>query len=80
MTPILAPGRPKRARIAQKWAKSDFEGSGGPKRLERRGTKLERVTGRICWDFQTNGEFGGDPNFGQGAPKKGPNGPKMAKI
>ena len=35
--PILAQGRPKRA---QKQPKSDFEGSGGLERLERRGTKL----------------------------------------
>ena len=80
VTPILAQGRPKRAQIAQKRPKSYFEGSRGPKRLERRGTKLERGTGHICWDFQTNWECGGDPNFGPGAPKKGPNGPKMAKI
>ena len=31
--PILAQGRPKRAQIAQKWPKSDFEGSGGPERF-----------------------------------------------
>ena len=80
VTPILAQGRPKRAHMAQKRPKSDFEGSGGPKRLERRGTKLERGMGHICWDFQTNWEFGGDPNFGPGAPKKGPNCPKTAKI
>ena len=82
--PLLGPPGPKidqkRVKIAQKRPKSDFEGSGGPKRLERRGTKLERGTGHICWDFQTNWECGGDPNFGPGAPKKGPNGPKMAKI
>ena len=80
VTPILAQGRPKRAQMAQKQPKSDFEGSGGPERLERRGTKLERVTGHICWDFQTNWECVGAPNFGPGAPKKGPNGPKTAKI
>ena len=82
--PLLGPPGPKidqkRVQIAQKRPKSDFEGSGGPKRLERRGTKLERGTGHICWDFQTNWEFGGDPNFGPGAPKKGPNCPKTAKI
>ena len=82
--PLLGPPGPKidqkRVQIAQKRPKSDFEGSGGPKRLERRGTKLERGTGHICWDFQTNWECGGAPNFSQGAPKKGPNGPKMAKI
>ena len=81
---ILGPPGPKIdqkwSQMAQKRAKSDFEGSGGPERLERRGTKLERVTGHICWDFQTNGECGGAPNFGPGAPKKGPNGPKTAKI
>ena len=55
--------------MAQKRQKSDFEGSGGLERLERRGTKLERGTGHICWDFQTNWECGGDPNFGPGAPK-----------
>ena len=32
--PILAQERPKRAQIAQKRPKSDFEGSGGPERLE----------------------------------------------
>ena len=81
---ILGPPGPK---IDQKWyqmaqkrPKSDFEGSGGPERLERRGTKLERVTGHICWDFQTNWECVGAPNFGPGAPKKGPNGPKTVKI
>ena len=82
--PLLGPPGPKidqkRVQIAQKRPKSDFEGSGGPKRLERRGTKLERGTGHICWDFQTNWECGGDPNFGLGAPKKGPNGPKTVKI
>ena len=78
--PILAQGHPKRAQIGQKWLKSDCEGSGGPEQLERRGTKLERVTGHICWDFQTNWEFGVAPNFGPGAPKKGPNCPKAAKI
>ena len=81
--PLLEPPGPKidqkRVQIAQKRPKSDFEGSGGPKRLEQRGTKLERGTGHKCWDFQTNWEFGGDPNFGPGAPKKGPNGPKTAK-
>ena len=81
---ILGPPGPKIdqkwSQMAQKRPKSDFEGSGGPERLERRGTKLERVTGHICWDFQTNWECGGAPNFGPGAPKKGPNGPKTAKI
>ena len=50
--PLLGPPGPKidqkRVQIAQKRPKSDFEGSGGPKRLERCGTKLERVTGHIC--------------------------------
>ena len=50
--PLLGPPGPKidqkRVQIAQKRPKSDFEGSGGPKRLERRGTKLERGTGHIC--------------------------------
>ena len=82
--PLLEPPGPKidqkRVQIAQKRPKSDFEGSGGPKRLEQRGTKLERGTGHKCWDFQTNWEFGGDPNFGPGAPKKGPNCPKTTKI
>ena len=81
---ILGPPGPKIdqkwAQMAQKQPKSDFEGSGGPERLERRGTKLERVRGHICWDFQNNWECGGAPNFGPGAPKKGPNGPKTAKI
>ena len=81
---ILGPPGPKIdqkwSQMAQKRSKSDFEGSGGPERLERRGTKLERVTGHICWDFQTNWECVGAPNFGPGAPKKGPNGPKTAKI
>ena len=75
--PILAQGRPKRAQMAQKRPKSDFEGSGGPERLERRGTKLERVTGHICWDFQTNWECGGAPNFGPGAPKWPQNGQNL---
>ena len=78
--PNFGPGAPKRAQMAQKRPKSDFEGSGGLERLERRGTKLEQLTGHICWDFQTNWECGGAPNFGPGAPKKGPNGPKTAKI
>ena len=44
--PIFAHERPKRAKMAQKWPKSDFDHSaGGPKRLEWRGTKLEQVTG-----------------------------------
>ena len=42
---ILAQERPKRSILAQKWPKYNFEHSGGPKRLERRGAKLERVTG-----------------------------------
>ena len=63
--PILAQGRPKRAQIDQKRPKSDLEASGGPERLEQRGTKLEQVTA---------------PHFGPGAPKKGPNGLKLAKI
>ena len=58
---ILGPPGPKIdqkwSQMAQKRSKSDFEGSGGPERLERRGTKLERVTGHICWDFQTNWEL-----------------------
>ena len=46
MSQILAQERPKRAKMAQKWPKSDFEHSaGGPKRLEWRGAKLEQVTG-----------------------------------
>ena len=44
--PIFAQERPKRAKMAQKWPKFDFDHSaGGPKRLEWRGTKLEQVTG-----------------------------------
>ena len=76
--PNLAQGRPKRPKLAKNAKKCRFDGSGGPERLEQRGTELERGTGHICWDFQTNWEFGGDPSFGPGAPKEGPNGPKMA--
>ena len=78
--PILAQGRPKRAQIAQKRPKSDFEGSGGLERLERRGTKLERVTGHICWDFQTNWECVGAPKFGPGSPKTAQIGQKCLKM
>ena len=38
---ILSQKRPKRAKMAQKWLKFDFEHSGGMKRLERSRTKLE---------------------------------------
>jgi len=78
--PILAPGRPKRAQMAQKRQKSDFEGSGGLERLERRGTKLERVTGHICWDFQTNWECGDAPKFGPGSPKTAQIGQKCQEM
>ena len=42
---IFAHERPKRAKMAQKWLKFDFEHSRDPKRLEQHGAKLERVTG-----------------------------------
>ena len=73
---ILAQERPKRAKMAQKWPKSDFEHPGGPKRLEWHGTKLEQVTG-ASWDL---GGGGGALNFGPGAPKKAHIGPKIANI
>ena len=57
---------PKLAQIFQKWPKSYFEHSGG--RLEWRGTKLERVTGRPGWEFSPSWECGGAPNFGQERP------------
>ena len=47
-SPILVQERPKRAKMVQKWAKwpkSDFELSGGPKRLEW----------HPGWDFGTVG-------------------------
>ena len=72
--PILAQERPKRA---QKWPKSNIEYSAGPKWLERRGTKLERVIGRPEWVFRTNFGCGGVPNFGTGAAKKSQKGQKL---
>ena len=43
--PISAQGCPKTAQIGPDWPKWRFEGSGGPKRLEQCGTKLERALG-----------------------------------
>ena len=62
--------------MAQKWPKSDlgpetdFEDSGSPKRLERRGAKLDLVTGRPGWVFGSMGSakvpsiFAQKPVFG----------------
>ena len=63
---ILAQERPKRAKMAQKWPKSDFEHPGGPKWLEWHGTKLEQVTG-ASWDL---GGGGGPSILAQERPKR----------
>ena len=78
--PNLAQGPPKMAQIGPNCPKWRFEGSGGPKRLEQRGTKLERALGGPSQSFWTNLEERGAPKFGPAAPKNGPNWPKLPKM
>ena len=63
----------------QKWPKYDFEHFGGPKRLEWHGTSYRTSWLRFLHSWERVCA-GGVPSFGPGAPKKGQNGPKMAKI
>ena len=65
--PILAQGRPKRAKLAKNAKKCRFDGSGGPERLEQRGTELERGRGGPSRSFWTNFEKQIAPKFGLGA-------------
>ena len=77
--PWSTPKGPKWSKNAQKWPTSDYEHSGGPKRL-----KWHETSYRTSWlRFWHSWECvcrGGVPIFGPAAPKKGQNGPKMAKI
>ena len=75
---ILALEHPKRAKMVQKWPKSDFEHSGGPKRLEWHGISY-RTSWLRFWHTWESVCAGGVPNFGPGAPKKGQNGQKWPK-
>ena len=78
MPPNLAQGRPKRPKLAKNAKKCRFDGSGGPERLEQRGTELERGRGGPSRSFWTNFEEQIAPKFGPGA-QNGPNWPKMPK-
>ena len=74
--PLLGPPGPKidqkRVQIAQKRPKSDFEGSGGPKRLERRGTRY----GTYMLGFSDQLGVRGWPQFWPRGAQKGPKWPK----
>ena len=78
--PILAQGRPKRAKLAKNAKKCQFDGSGGPERLEQCGTELERGRGGPSRSFWTNFEEQIAPKFGPGAPEMAQIGPKCLKM
>ena len=69
------PGPQKRPNLAQLGPTWRSEGSGGPKRLEQRGTKVERARGGPSRRLWTNFEKLGAPKFGPGAPKRAQLGP-----
>ena len=73
--PNLAQGPPKMAQIGPYWPKWHFEGSGGPKRLEQRGTKVERAVGGPIQveDFEPIWRSWVPPNLAQRPPKTAQN-------
>ena len=65
---------PRGAQIGQKCPKIAISSSGGPKRLEQHGTKVEQVRGGPCRSFWTNLVQQGAPKFDQNWPKMPKNG------
>ena len=70
---------PRGAQIGQKCPKIAISSSGGLKRLEQHGTKVEQVRGGPCRSFWTNLVQQGAPKFDPGAPKMAKIGPKCPK-
>ena len=71
---------PRGAQIGQKCPKIAISSSGGPKRLEQHGTKVEQVRGGPCRSFWTNLVQQGAPKFDPGAPEMAKIGPKCLKM
>ena len=71
---------PRGAQIGQKCPKIAISSSGGPKRLEQHGTKVEQVRGGLCRSFWTNLVQQGAPKFDPGAPEMAKIGPKCPKM
>ena len=71
---------PRGAQIGQKCPKIAISSSGGPKRLEQHGTKVEQVRGGPCRSFWTNLVQQGAPKFDPGAPEMAKIGPKCPKM
>ena len=70
---------PRGAQIGQKCPKIAISSSGGLKRLEQHGTKVEQVRGGPCRSFWTNLVQQGAPKFDAGAPEMAKIGPKCPK-
>ena len=71
---------PRGAQIGQKCPKIAISSSGGPKRLEQHGTKVEQVRGGPCRSLWTNLVQQGAPKFDPGAPEMAKIGPKCPKM
>ena len=66
---ILAQERPKRAKMVQKWPKSDFEHSGAPKRLEWHGKSYRTSWLRFLHSWERSCA-GGVPGVAKERPKR----------
>ena len=76
VSPILARVTSKWPKLLRNDAKSGFDSSGGPKRLDRLGSWLDLVMGRPTQPIGSNFGIRGVPNFGPGRLKMAQIAPK----